>query len=575
MKKIKSPWMKYQNAKKNEIEVPNKSIYQMFEEVAIKNPFAPAYNYFGTIVSYKKFLHQINRTAEAFKRYGVKHGQTVTICLPNFPEGIICVYALNKIGAIANMIHPLSAEEEIKNYVNETDSKIIVTVDFNKSKLKKVIAETSLKYVVIVAANDSLRLHLKFGYKLINKEFFPEEAMVKPYLKFKQFLVTNPEEEFAEEEVIEDDVSNRDAIILHSGGTTGIPKGIVLTNGNFNALAVQSMNLFSHFKKGDKVLTVMPIFHGFGLGVSMHCIYCLCGQTILVPKFEAKKCDKLIRKNRPNYIIGVPTLYEAILSNKGFKRADLSFIEYVISGGDTLTESLKNRFNAFLKEHNSPAVIEQGYGLSEAVAATSYAKKELGAPCSIGIPFLGNYYKIVEEGSEKEVPYNYDGEICIHGPTVMKGYLNMPDETKKVLRKHKDGLIWLHTGDIGSMDENGIITYKQRYKRMIVSSGYNVYPQHIENVINGHELVIKSCVVGVPHKYKIQVPKAFIVLKDDTKPNSKIRKEIDILCKKNLPKFSVPQKYVFKEDFPTTLVGKVDYRTLQDEVEEDDDNEEE
>ena len=571
MKKLRSPWMKFQNVKENEIKVPNISMYDMFKGVAVENAFAPAYDYFGKVVTYKKFLQQIDRTCEAFKRHGVKLGDTVTICLPNFPEGIICVYALNKIGAVGNMVHPLSGEEEIKSYINNSKSKIIVTLDFNKKKLKNIIEDTELKYVIMVDADNSLKLHLKFGYKLKNNKLFNEEKLTKPYIKFNRFLVNNPGEEIIEDVESNDNIADRNAIILHSGGTTGTPKDIILTNVNFNALAIQGKHLFSHFKKGDRVLTIMPIFHGFGLGVSVHCIYYLGGQTILVPKFEAKKCDKLIRKNKPNMIIGVPTLFEALINNKGFKKVDLSFVENVICGGDTLTESLKNRVNKFLKEHNSPAVIEQGYGLSEAVAATSYAKKDLGAPCSIGIPLLGNYYKIVEEGSEKEVPYNCDGEICIYGPTLMKGYLNQPEETNKVLRKHKDGYTWLHTGDVGCMSEEGIITYKQRYKRMIVSSGYNIYPQHIENIINGHESVAKSCVVGAPHKYKVQVAKAFIVLKEGVQASSKIKKEIDTLCKKNLPKFSVPQKYLFKDEFPTTLIGKVDYRTLQDEAEADKD----
>ncbi|MGI6330058.1 MAG: AMP-binding protein [Bacilli bacterium] len=573
MKKIKSPWMKFQEEKRNEIEVPKMSIYEMFKEVALENPTALAYNYFGTIVTYKKFLVQIDKTAEAFKRYGVNFGDVVTICLPNFPEGIICVYALNKIGAIANMVHPLSGEGEIKSYVNDTNSKIIVTLDLNKKKIKTIIKDTKLKYVILVDADDSFNIFLKLGYKLLNKKLFNVKKLKKPYLRFKNFLVSNPGEKLKDEKIIKDHVEKRDAIILYSGGTTGIPKGILLTNGNFNALAVQAKHLFGHFEKGDKVLTIMPIFHGFGLGVSIHCIYCLVGQTILVPKFEAKKSDNLIKTYKPNYIIGVPTLFEALLNNKGFKKMNLSFIKYVISGGDSLSESLKDRFNAFLKEHHSLAVIEQGYGLSEAVAATSFARKDLGAPCSIGIPLLGNYYKIVEEGSETEVPYNNDGEICITGPTVMKGYLNNPEETNMVLRKHKDGYTWLHTGDVGSMSEDGIVTYKQRYKRIIVSSGYNVYPLHVENIINSHPLVLKSCVVGVPHKYKIQVPKAFIVLKENVKSSRKIKKEIKEICQKNLPKFSIPYKYIFKEEFPTTLIGKVDYRILENDEDDEEDEE--
>lgn len=414
---------------------------------------------------------------------------------------------------------------------------------------------------------------LKTGYRLKTGKLFKKDRLEEPCIEFRTFLNGGKADGAIAAEAITDDfaldgdAAGRSAIILHSGGTTGSPKDILLTNGNFNALALQAKQLLKDFRKGDKVLAVMPIFHGFGLGVSVHCMHFLCGETVLVPKFEAGKCHTLLRRYRPNVVIGVPTLFEAILGNPGFGNSDLSFIRCVICGGDSLTDSLRSRVNAFLKEHGSSAVIEQGYGLSEAVAATSYAKKELGAPSSIGIPLLGNYYKIVQEGTGKEMPPDCDGEICIHGPTVMKGYLNQPEETARVLRRHEDGRLWLHTGDVGCMNEDGIVTFKQRYKRMIVSSGYNVYPQNVEEVINSHDCVLKSCVVGVSHPYRMQVPKAFVVLKDGIKPDARIEREMEELCRKNLPRFSVPDSFIFKDTFPTTLVGKIDYRALQSEAE--------
>ena len=356
---------------------------------------------------------------------------------------------------------------------------------------------------------------------------------------------------------------NDASIILHSGGTTGTPKGIILTNGNFNALAEQVKIVFNNVNVGDKILAILPIFHGFGLGVSIHATLNLGMEVVLIPQFNAKEADTILKKYKPAIITGVPTLYEAFLKNKGLENADLSFLKYCVSGGDTLTLEQTKRIDEFFKDHNSKARIQQGYGMTESLAAVCVGHGVANKPCTIGIPFPGTYLKIVAIGSQDKVSYGTPGEICICGPTVMTGYLNNPDETNLVLQKHKDGNIWLHTGDIGSMDKDGIITYIQRLKRMIISSGYNIYPQQIESIIESHPSVLKCTVVGVPHPYKVQVPKAYIVLKQDINLNHSIKKEIKELCFENLSKFSQPADFEYRESLPTTLIGKIDYKKLE------------
>ena len=355
-----------------------------------------------------------------------------------------------------------------------------------------------------------------------------------------------------------------EAVILYSGGTTGNPKGIVLSNLNFNALAMQAHLMCDPAKAGDSVLAILPIFHGFGLGVTIHTPLYIGMKVILVPDFSPRKFGGLIKKYRPNFITGVPTLYEALLKQKLGKN-DLSSLCCVVSGGDTLLPSFKKQVDEFLRAHGSNAQIRCGYGLTECTGASCLNPRQEYRDNSIGIPLPDMLYKIVNIGTFDEVGPLEDGEICICGPTVMKGYLNNPEETEKTLVKHKDGKVWLHTGDIGCMDEDGFIYFKQRLKRLIVSSGYNIYPSYVEDIINKHPLVETCVVIGVPHEYKKQVAKAYIVLKNGEKPTASNKKKIKKYCEENLAKYSWPYDYEFRDTIPTTLVGKVAYKKLEEE----------
>ena len=560
-KKNKTLWNEYYKSDKVKFEVPKGSIYNLIKDALPEKEDFLAYSYYGHSVTFKDFMKQIDAAARAFRSQGIRKGDVVTICMPNTPEAVISFYALNKIGAIASMIHPLSSEQEIKNYLISTNSVMLVMIDLCYEKVAGVIKETDVYKTIIVSAGSSMSIPIKLGYIFtksykIKKPYFKGE-----YMYWRDFIAKGNNYEGKVEFETDNDTP---AVILHSGGTTGTPKGIVLSNGNFNALAEQIKMLFKELEANDKILAIMPVFHGFGLGVSIHAVLHIGACVDLIPQFDARHFDKLIMKSKPSVIVGVPTLFEALL-NTNNKKLDLSTLKYVVSGGDCLTEALGNKINEFLLDHNSNCQVMQGYGLSEAVAATALAYGEHNVLGSIGIPFPGNTFKIVKPHTQDEVPNGEIGEICISGPTLMMGYYNNEVETNDALQIHKDKILWLHTGDMGYIREDGIIFYQSRLKRMIVSSGYNVYPQQIENIIESHEAVMKCTVIGIPHKYKVQVPKAIIVLKNGYSETSAIKKSIKELCEKNLARYSLPYEYEFRKSLPKTLIGKVDFRKLSEE----------
>ena len=339
----------------------------------------------------------------------------------------------------------------------------------------------------------------------------------------------------------------------------------MLTNRNFNALGQQVIAANPIFRPGDKMLAAMPLFHGFGLGVCVHTMLSQGGRCILIPQFTAKSYAKDLVKYRCNFIAGVPTLYEALLRLPSMDGADLSCLKGVFSGGDSLSIELKKKFDKFLKDHKATIQVREGYGTTETVTACCLTPLTKAKEGSIGIPLPDVYMKIVAPGTDRELPYGTEGEILLAGPTVMKEYMKHPEETAQTLRKHADGLTWVYTGDLGTQDEEGFIYFKGRAKRMIISSGYNVYPAQIENILDAHEKVQMSCVIGVPDAYKMQKVKAFVKLAANVPANEETKQELLDYCRKHIAKYAMPYDIEFKEDMPKTLVGKVAYRVLEEE----------
>lgn len=562
--KVKTPWYSFYDGVKSHLEYPDISLYNMLEKSMINRKNYISYNYYGTKKTYKEFIAQIDKCARALRSLGVKEKERVSICMPNTPEAIIAFYAINKIGAVANMIHPLSAETEIKYFLNISKSKYVIAIDIAFNKINHIANDTNLKKCIVVSAKDSMPICIKIGYQLTKGRKVKLEKS-NLILKWSNFIKLG---EDYNKKIKSKFKGNEVAAILYSGGTTGYPKGIELTNLNFNALAMQSFEACQCLREKDKVLSIMPVFHGFGLGICIHTVQYFGGTSILLPQFSAKTFDKLLKKYKPNIIAGVPTLYEALLKNKNLDGYDLSFLKCVISGGDSLSISLKEKVDTFLKEHGANIQIREGYGLTECVTGSCLTPMNYYRKGSIGIPYSDTYYKIVEPNTDKELPFGEEGEILISGPSVMKGYLDDQEETNQTLRQHKDGLIWMYTGDLGYMDKDGFIYFKQRLKRMIISSGYSIYQQYIENIIDSHPKVLMSCVIGIDHPYKVQVAKAFIVLRNGYAATDELLNEIKEHCEKNLARYSWPTEYEFRNELPKTLVGKVAYSKLEEEERE-------
>ena len=567
---LSAPWLNFYGDMPKTIQYPHKTIFEMIQDAARKHPNNVAYEFQGKETTYKEFVARIELTAKSLLAMGIQKGDRVTVCMPNTPQGVDMFYACNRIGAIANMIHPLSAPGEIAFYLNFSHSKVILTVDMFYYKVAETLPELKEPCKIIVARiQDELPPALKVGYALTKARKIKKlPAKSGDYIWWNDFIAKGR----ASKEKLPRDMGRYDegCAILYSGGTTGTTKGILLSNLNFNALALQTIAASGYYPdiSDMKMLSVMPLFHGFGLGIGIHTALIGGATCILVPQFNVKIYADLLMKKKPNLIPGVPTLFEALLRAEKLENADLSFLRGVFSGGDSLSIELKKKVDAFLTAHNSPVQIREGYGTTECVTASCLTPFNMYREGSIGIPFPDTYYKIVKPGTTEEVAPNMDGEICISGPTVMLGYVDNPQETADTLRRHADGRIWLHTGDLGFMDRDGFIYFRQRIKRMIITSGYNVYPSQVENIIDSHEKVLLSCVVGVKDPYKMQKIKAFVVPKPDIEPSDALKDELMTYLRAKVAKYSMPYDIEFRTELPKTLVGKVAYRILEEEANE-------
>ena len=558
---ITNPFYKFENPQSPlGFDVPEVSMFGMLKISAENLPDSDAYEYFGTKCTFANLIKRIEEISGAYYAAGVRKGDIVTIVMPNTPEAVISIYALNRIGAVSNILHPLSAQEEIMNHINRVKSKILLCVDICAEKIANVIDRTSLKKVIIASAGDSMPFVMKSLYALKCIKNYKYDKSDKRYVSWKEFSAkTRKVSEFVPGEKENGDVS----VILHSGGTTGTPKDIMLSNRNFNAFGIQAVLTLRDVHAGDKILAILPIFHGFGLGVCVHVSFCFGACSVLIPQFNAKKFTSIIKKFKPTMLFGVPTLYDALLKAKGMDKIDFSFLKYAVSGGDTLPEKLEKSVNDFLAAHNCTTKICEGYGMTEGLAALSLSVAENYKSRTIGKPLIGTEMCIVEPGTTNVLPADTDGELCVSGPTIMIGYRNNPEETANTLRTHADGKTWLHTGDMASIDSEGFVHYKLRIKRMMITSGFNVYPTQIECVIEQLDFVEKCVVVSVPHQYKKEVAKAYIVLKNGKEKSVETENEIREYCKKKLMHYSVPYKYEFVDLLPKTAYNKIDFMKLQ------------
>jgi len=553
----KKPWLKHYGSVPHSIDYPRVTMYEALLKTVAKYPDCIAYDFLGYTSTYSQFAEEIDQCANALSAIGLKKGDKITISMPTSPQGIICFYAANKIGVVASMIHPLSTANEIEFYLNISKSTVALTLDAFYGKFKEVQNRTPLQKLILARIPDYLSPIKKFGFYVTKGRKIPPVPTDPMVIWWKDMMQQNhPAVKKA------DMGANEMAVILYSGGTTGVPKGIMLSNYNFISEGMQ-VAAWGDLNDKDVIMAILPIFHGFGLGVCINAAFMGGARSILVPMFTPEILVNLIREKQPSFVIGIPTLFEAMCKNPKFCKADLSCLKATFSGADTLPRTVKERFETIVERQGGSAKLMEGYGLTEAVTAIMAMPIYEYREGSIGVPFPDMLAKIVKTGNTEETPLGEEGELCVSGPAVMLGYLDHPQETAQTLQRHGDGLIWLHTGDIATMDEDGFFYFKLRAKRMIKSSGMNVYPAQVEDILYRHPAVQEACVIGVPDEAQVQRVKAFVVLKDKSKTNPEMEKELIDHCAKNLIKWCCPREIEFRDNLPTTLVGKIAFNVLE------------
>lgn len=551
------PWLRSYGDVPHTLDYPRARLDDIVAASAARQPDAVAFDFLGSTTTYSELDAAIESCARGLSALGLGAADRITISMPTSPQGVIAFYAASRLGAVSSIIHPLSTPEEIAYYLTLSDSRFALTLDAFYGRFAEVRERTPLETLVLARLSDELPLAKRFGFWATRGRKIPRVPADADVTWWSELASSS-------HPPVARPVSDPDelATILYSGGTTGTPKGIQLSHTNVTSVALQVVTWVSVTER-DVVLAALPIFHGFGLGALIHAGLLAGAELVMVPQFSPEIVAKLLRKKQLTIIAGIPTLYEALVRHPALRRADLSSLRAAFSGGDTLQPSVREGFERLVGEHGGSVQLLEGYGLTEAV--TAVICNPLHAPRSgtLGVPFPDISVKICEPESGSEVQPGENGEICVAGPPVMLGYLDDSDATAEALRQHVDGRTWLHTGDIGQIDEDGFITFTCRMKRMIKSSGFNVYPTQVEAVLEMHPRVAQSCVVGVPDDAQGARVKAIVVLHDGSAAADALERELIDHCRTQLIKWSCPREVEFRSELPLTRLGKVDYRALE------------
>ena len=556
------PWLKFYGPVPETLEYPTGGIYDALVPAAARHSDATAIDFLGSTLTYGQLADAVDRCASALAALGLAAGDRLTISMPTSPQGAIAFYAAAKLGAVASLIHPLSTSAEIEGYLNRSRSRVALTLDAFYGAFADVRDRTPLETLVLARISDYLPAAKRAGFWLTRGRKIPRVPRDAPVRWWSQLLAEHhPAAPPAT--VKPDDL----VAILYSGGTTGTPKGIMLSHRNLISEALQ-LAAWVDLTEEDVVLAALPIFHGFGLAALVNAPLLQGAKVVMVPQFSPKIVADLLRTKRPTLTAGPPTLYEALAKDPSLQRSNLSSLRAAFSGADTLPEPVRERFENLVAARGGTVKLLEGYGLTEAVTAIMGMPLHERRPGSIGLPFPDMLASIVAPGTLEALPAGEEGEICISGPAVMLGYLDEGEATAAALREHADGRVWLHTGDIGRMDEDGFFYFAARLKRMIKSSGFNVFPAQVEAVLYEHRAVAEACVVGIPDEAQGERVKAFVVPTDPSLAGPELAEDLIRHCRERLIKWSCPREVEFREDLPRTRVGKVDFVALvRDELE--------
>lgn len=556
---IDKPWLKYYPEEAIETPLFEGTTYDYLWESNKNYPENIALSYYGCKIRYRELFSNIDAAAAAFAALGIRRGDVVVISSVTTPETIYAFYALNRLGAISNMIDPRTSIEGIHDYIEEVDSKVIMTIDAAYPKILEAVRNTNVEKIIVVSPADSLTRIKKKLYLLKNK---PVE-LSSAGLRWDDFISQGSGVALNTAAYHKDQC----CVIIHTGGTTGTPKGVMLSNDNINALVQQSILTGIDMQRHHNWMDIMPPFIAYGIGMGIHLPLVIGMELILIPSFDPKRFDQLLIKYNPIHMVFVPSYWGTIINSKRLKKTDLSFIIAPTVGGDTMPPALEMAANHFLKEHGCSYTVTKGYGMTEVSAGVTGTLDVLNEPGSVGSPFVKTIISIFDPETGNELQYNQMGEICISGPNVMLGYYKNETATKETIRQHKDGSTWVHSGDLGYMNENGSLFIVDRIKKMIIRyDGFKVFPSQIEKVIASHNSVQGCCVVGSPDSEHAQgnLPVAFVVLNSSaTEWSREIISELKELCYKELPEYAQPVDYFIVPNLPVTPIGKIDYRKLE------------
>lgn len=554
------PWLKYYDQKFIDQTLPALSAFEYVCQRSKNHLNDTALEYYGRKFTYADLIVNVKKTAAALRGAGVKKGDIITVVSIMTPEIIALFYAADMMGATLNLVDPRYSVEGIREYIEEVDSHLLVCLNVVYERCRQAAKRTNVEKVIVLSPADSLPPVMAVGYKLTTPD---KNKYASNVIRWKQFIKGGEGQSTAAEPYDPDHA----CVVVHTGGTTGSPKGVMLTDDCFNGIALQFQAYPKLFHRGQKLMNVMPPFIAYGFACGIHLPLVLGFTVIIIPNLDPAKLGSLVLKHKPEHMFGVPTHYQQLAADPKLRDKDLSFIINYAAGGDSLSRGAEQTVNDFLAAHGARYPIAKGYGMTEVSSAATVAAGLDNKPGSVGIPMVNTVVAAFEPGTDQELPIGQRGELCISGPCLMKGYYNKPEETAILLRRHPDGRVWAHTGDMGYLDEDGFVYLDSRIKRMIIRhDGFKVFPSMIENVVSRHPAVHQCSVVGCADKDHTQgrLPFVYIVLKSDTTAKKKqVIRELERMCAEELPEYVQPVAYKFIPSMPMTPVGKVDYRQLE------------
>ena len=559
---VDKPWLKYYTDEMINTPIPECSVYEFLYNRNKDYPQDIAINYFGREITYAELFKNIDAVTASLIALGIREGDIITVGLPSIPEAVYLVYALNRIGAVANMIHPLAGEQELAFYLNEVKSEYAFLFDATYLIVKPSLSKTSVRRSIIITAGESLPMGIKQMFFLKNKRIsLPGENTA---LWWQHFLKMGKGVNIPEYKKD----PNTMAVISHTGGTTGEPKGVMCSDNNIN-YEIMQMGLMLNMQRQETQMAVLPPFVNYSLINSMLEPIGLGQKCVLIPKYEPDKFFEYAKKYKPNIIATIPPYLEAMLTAKERYTADLSFIRLSAYGGEAMDPKNEKAVNELYEQCHVQNKLGKGIGMTELMGASTFTMPGLDmGENSLGVPLQLSNCKIIDTETHKELGYNKEGEICFAGPCVMLGYYHNKQATEELVRVHKDGIRWLHTGDLGKLDEDGRLYITGRIKRIIMTKGKDgvitkLFPDRIEKVVNTHPGVSLCCVISVPDEVRVNYPKAYVELKPHVSGSSQLSKEIQKFCHNYLPDYMIPEDVEFIDELPRTSRGKVDFRALE------------